>query len=1096
MKCFNYLCDINIPYFQLKTKFIHMRKTLLAMTTALLAGAATLFAAPGKLVESRPELPLKACISIPGGPTLRIQPDAADEAAASVPGITRLSEPAASAAPVRRTDEAEPQWSEWRHYLSGEISLDKNIYEQLFGEGSLPTHIDVERRDDLNNPMRAQLKFVRLLGDLDLIMDYDIEAGLVDWEPVDLGRRFPGNDYGYDVIFKHGALGAYFHPKRTMTTSVWFLVEPNLGYNRPFMFTPDTKPAVTFDVRFEQENVNSDRATVTIPTLGGASDKIKYTINDNPLGYSFDKDGEIIMFMNILDSDYPGFNIRSVTPAQAPTWTEEVNLTDSGPYYLHFGVYDADGDRIEYRVLKLFPALPEPDKWHSIGTGTFTDYTVRDFLQLAADYGHTLPDWWDTTSWNVEIEESNTTPGLYRVVNPFGAGSPFSDFSYSVSDESTFTQSNEIKFDREHNYYMVIHAENPAFVWTEETLMGFTTHTTTVDDGQTYDEGIINHTYTWRHGYEAVHYLDSPPQTSSVLSFKDLRIMSTYYNNGNNFTLTLPGFINYDFNITTDKNAINFDFTGEGTSRVDYVVADFGTVDEAAILEALRNGTLENAHSISASGQVSAEELGAEYGRAYTILAVSFDSNGQAHEERTVIFSFQERTYNFYGQAIFNEPLWSNRYYVDLYQSPDTPGNIFYVHNPYGVFIEFDKTHDRYMAVDCTDPERVRIEPFNIGIDLGNGPVIIATPEYAYRDLGYSEDEIVKAAPFGRFAYGEIDFGPGTAAKIPFIYDNPSEVTWSIYGKGSIEGIPGYRDPRFSLRQTEDGGIELYDFHKDTGTIAYTIVDASEISENDFYDSLGDTESLNGYEIIYATEEGPLDLSKWNIEPLHDYIVGAVSLWPGDISPEYRTTLKFTSLPETEYLTQAEVTETILAVAFDGMGVVTLEVPVYTSAQYPGCLLLKDLYKAHPVIGEHITAKAPIYTVIDCTDPQKVYIRDCDTGCPYTSSSNLFIMSRPALSSFDPAANPEFYGTFDGRTVSIPAGAAVLRFDDYFVPVANEEFVVRLHNDISGVTNITTEAPADAPAEYFDILGRRVLRPSPGSLYIVRRGNAVTKEIR
>lgn len=34
----------------------------------------------------------------------------------------------------------------------------------------------------------------------------------------------------------------------------------------------------------------------------------------------------------------------------------------------------------------------------------------------------------------------------------------------------------------------------------------------------------------------------------------------------------------------------------------------------------------------------------------------------------------------------------------------------------------------------------------------------------------------------------------------------------------------------------------------------------------------------------------------------------------------------------------------------------------------------------------------------------------------------------------------------------------------------------------------------DAPAEYFDLQGRRVLNPGKG-LYIVRRGNQVTKQI-
>lgn len=1071
-----------------------MRKILLALTTTLLAGAATLSAsAPTELLPGTPGKLHRTTLSIPDGPTLSINADAAHMDVSTLPGITKYIEPVADGrtAPARRTDEAEPQWGEWYYYLSGEIELAKDIYERLFGKGSLPTRIDVERRDDLNNPMRAQLKFVRLLGDIDLIMDYDIEAGVVDWEPVDLGRRFPGEDYGYDVVFDHGPSGAYFHPKRTMSTSVWFFVSPGWGYMLTFSFTPDTKPVVTFDVRFEQENVNSDHATVTIPALGGASAKIKYTINDKPLGYSFDINGERILFANILDSDYPGFNIRSVTTAQAPTWSETVTFTGRGPYYLHYAVYDTDGDRVEYRVLKLFPALPESDKWHSIGTGTFTDYTIRDLFQ---GYDQARPAWWGTTSWDVEIEESNTTPGLYRVVNPYGAGSPFSDFTFGNTVSEDVTISSELKFDREHNYYMVIHTENPESAWTEETLMGFTTRTTSTQHGQTFDEDITNHTYTLRHGFEGTHYTDSPINPS-YLTLKDLRI-SSFANQSDNFSLTLPGFISYDFNIDITKNFLSFDLEGEGVARVDYIVAVYAQADEDALIEALRNGTLEDAHTISASGQVSAEELGAECGRAYTILAVSFDSDGQAREERRLIaVSFQERDYHFYGQAIFNEPLWGNRYSVDLYTSPDTPGDIFYVRNPYGPFKEFDRKYDNYMAIDATDRNRVRIEPFNIGIDLGTGPVIMATLEYAFRDLGYSEEDILNICEFGRFEYGELDFGPSIAAIIPSTYEDPSQATWQAYGHGSVEGIPGYRDPRFSLRQTEDGGLELYDFHQDTGTIAYTIVDASEISEDDFYYSLGNTESLNSYELVYTDEEGPLDLSKWDIKPLHTYIAGAVGLWPGDNSPEYRTTLRFTSLPETEFVTKANVTETIFAAYFGDINIETYETSVYTSPQYPGCLLLKDLYKAHPYIGDFISTHLPVYTFIDCSDPQKVYMRESDTGVAL-SSKKVFTLSYPAHSSFNPETKPEAFGTFDGRTIRLPRNSAIIKIGNDYTPLNNNEFVIDLHNVISGITAVAPESPADAPAEYFDILGRRVIRPAAGSLYIVRRGSTVTKEIR
>ncbi len=67
------------------------------------------------------------------------------------------------------------------------------------------------------------------------------------------------------------------------------------------------------------------------------------------------------------------------------------------------------------------------------------------------------------------------------------------------------------------------------------------------------------------------------------------------------------------------------------------------------------------------------------------------------------------------------------------------------------------------------------------------------------------------------------------------------------------------------------------------------------------------------------------------------------------------------------------------------------------------------------------------------------------------------------------------------------AGESTGSFDSWLVKFST--------SGMTGIENVAVNEPdADAPAEYFDLSGRKVLNPANG-LYIVRRGNKVTKEI-
>lgn len=77
---------------------------------------------------------------------------------------------------------------------------------------------------------------------------------------------------------------------------------------------------------------------------------------------------------------------------------------------------------------------------------------------------------------------------------------------------------------------------------------------------------------------------------------------------------------------------------------------------------------------------------------------------------------------------------------------------------------------------------------------------------------------------------------------------------------------------------------------------------------------------------------------------------------------------------------------------------------------------------------------------------------------------------------------------FDGFTVSFNGeGGRNVRLCDVFFynPEARQ----------NAITEVGSDTDADAPAEYFDLQGRRVANPEPGRIYIERRGIKASKVI-
>ena len=148
---------------------------------------------------------------------------------------------------------------------------------------------------------------------------------------------------------------------------------------------------------------------------------------------------------------------------------EDLPSIDTNPMYLTFALeedgdytvvgvgYDGNGEEVCTAAYSFeYGTVQGANPWESLG---YCQYTDGNLVWL---YG--LP----VVTWDVEIQQSTETPGLYRLVNPYS---------------SEFCPYTEAADDLGGNYYLEIHAEKPDQVYFDQQCLGIN-----------YGQGPI---YTW-----------------------------------------------------------------------------------------------------------------------------------------------------------------------------------------------------------------------------------------------------------------------------------------------------------------------------------------------------------------------------------------------------------------------------------------------------------------------------------------------------------------------------------------------------------------------------------------------------------------------
>lgn len=108
--------------------------------------------------------------------------------------------------------------------------------------------------------------------------------------------------------------------------------------------------------------------------------------------------------------------------------------------------YDAEGNAQEADYTQFEYTAAGGPVWNSLGMGQYTDGFVNGLFNVSAP------------TYNVEVQESGETPGLYRLVNPYGEAYPYNEAG---------------DWDASKDYYLEINAVDPAGVYIETQELGF-----------------------------------------------------------------------------------------------------------------------------------------------------------------------------------------------------------------------------------------------------------------------------------------------------------------------------------------------------------------------------------------------------------------------------------------------------------------------------------------------------------------------------------------------------------------------------------------------------------------------------------------------
>lgn len=229
----------------------------------------------------------------------------------------------------------------------------------------------------------------------------------------------------------------------------------------PFYIVPQT-------MQGNSQASNDDVVVITFPGF----DPKDYTVEVSYLGAFSSADGDSYAMGNVtLGEDIEeakvavveGNDVNAALAQVVSGAVETVTVTESGEVRVPckysgnctmIAIGYAEGEMQAYDAATFEFALG-PSQWTSIGTGLYTDYILCNFLTDQTT-GEPAP----AIEYPVTVQESNTTPGIYRLLSPY--------------DPEVNPYGGYFDYDSSSSYNIIINASDPDAVYMQMQPTGIT----------------------------------------------------------------------------------------------------------------------------------------------------------------------------------------------------------------------------------------------------------------------------------------------------------------------------------------------------------------------------------------------------------------------------------------------------------------------------------------------------------------------------------------------------------------------------------------------------------------------------------------------
>lgn len=535
-------------------------------------------------------------------------------------------------------------------------------------------------------------------------------------------------------------------------------------------------------------------------------------------------------------AELTGFSMPETVSFAAGQTTAVVNVSYDGAvmtpgvYKLNIGFAENQPvNQFGETALKIAVTLPEPVEvlpWNDLGECTFTDPYISQGL-----YG-SMP----TLTYKVHIEESGDTPGLYRLVAPYGSAFAAAWLEANGEGEALGAGS----YDADNQLYLEIHAEDPEKVYILPQLLGTTLDSDgemmgmnlaglRIDNGQEPEAGAYG---TYKDGIITLPSRNSlvvfPYSTASDVKGK------AYYGNPNNSVrlVVMPGVSVGDYSATINYvGQYSNPTTGENSALATFSFGEDVVAAKAALLTNGNGAVLGEAVADGSAANIIDIPVGSEGPVAFpvvmagsqTISVVTYDGAGQCMDKTSISFNMtpynDDAAWNSLGYGkladgwiagvFFVEDIFADAWNVEIQEAKSTPGLYRLVkpwNNKYCILSGVNSSENMAnIYIDATDPEFIKIMPqftgFSYNKKLGQmtepqGDFYICNVEGYFSSKGYSKDEIIAndmlTTSFDEgmlvIEFPYIDSDAGIPAKKP---DGNTEIIhWSAFNEVSAVIFP------------------------------------------------------------------------------------------------------------------------------------------------------------------------------------------------------------------------------------------------------------------------------------------------------------------